>query len=336
MNTLVLRRWVSLETVLLATLAVGLAGCDAQQATGRQGPGNASTTEQPSVGDVPDSTRPYVVCTTGQVADLIAKLAGDRLQVECLMGPGVDPHLFTARPSDVSKLNRAELLFYNGLHLEGRLGEILHRMSQRKETIAVTDGLRESHDGRLRQSPEFEGHYDPHVWHDASLWADCARYAAARLSRFDPRNAADYAANCDEFVSRLNELHGWAGREVAKIDPARRVLLTAHDAFGYLGRAYGLEVHGLQGISTVDEPDARTMESLVSLIVERQVKAVFVESSVAPRGVEALIEGCAARGHRVTIGGELYSDAMGAPGSGSESYIGMFEHNIRTITGALE
>jgi manganese/zinc/iron transport system substrate-binding protein len=252
------------------------------------------------------------------------------------MGPGVDPHTYKATPSDVRKLNAADVVFYNGMHLEGRLADLLVAMARKKPTFAVTEGLQQSADSRLREPPEFAGHYDPHVWHDAALWSECVRYAADKLMEIDAAHREAYQTNRDAYIVRLTELHEEAKRMVSTVDKDRRVLVTAHDAFGYFGQAYDVEVHGLQGISTVDEPDVASMERLVSMLVDRQIKAVFVESSVPPRNVQALVEACAAQGHEVRIGGELFSDAMGEVGTPEGTYVGMFRHNVLTVVEALK
>jgi len=252
------------------------------------------------------------------------------------MGPGVDPHLYQATPSDVTKLNGADIIFFNGLHLEGRLADLLVRFARRKPTFAVSEGLQEAHDSRLREPAEFQGHYDPHIWHDASLWSDCVRYTTEQLAEFDPSHADEYRANAERYIEQLTEAHEQFKRRLAEIPPERRVLVTAHDAFGYFGKAYDVEVHGLQGISTVSEANVATMQNTVDLLVNRKIKAVFVETSVSPRNVQALIEACAARGHQVSIGGSLYSDAMGQPGTPEGAYLGMLRHNVETIVEALK
>lgn len=284
-----------------------------------------------------DGTYPIrILCTTGQVADMLRHLGGEHVEVEPLMGPGIDPHSYKPVPSDFDKLNRADAVFYNGLHLEGRLGDTLEKTSRRKLTVAVTHGLAEAGDPRLRQAPEFQGNYDPHVWHDASLWADCAAYATERLVAFDPTYADDYRQNLAELRERLQGLHEFCQTELAEIPAEQRVLVTSHDAFWYLGNAYGLEVHGLQGISTADEIDLGKIDEVVELLVSRRIKAAFVESAVAPRTIQALIERCRERGHEITLGGELYADALGPPDTPAATYEGMMRENVRTIVEALQ
>ncbi len=276
-----------------------------------------------------------VVCTTGQVAEMVARIGGDHVEVKALMGPGVDPHLFRPIASDVDKLHRADAIFYNGLHLEGRMSDLFVKMARRKATYAVTEGLQSRHDSRLREPPEFEGMYDPHVWHDVALWSDCVRDVAENLAAFDPRHAEAYRANMEVYVSELEELHQFCLDEIAKIPADRRVLITAHDAFGYFGKVYGLEVFGLKGISTEEEKDLAHQDIIQQMIIERKIPAVFVESAVAPRTIEALVEPCRDAGHDLKVGGELYADALGEAGSEENTYTGMIRHNVRTIAEAL-
>ena len=276
-----------------------------------------------------------VVCTIGQVAEMIARIGGEHVHVDALMGPGVDPHLYRPIASDVRKLDAADAIFYNGLHLEGRMSDLFVQMARRKATFAVTEGLQIRNDPRLREPPEFQGMYDPHVWHDVALWADCVRDVADAWAKFDPSYADDYEKNAAAYIKELQELDAFCKSEIAKIPEDRRVLITAHDAFGYFGKSYGLEVHGLKGISTDAEQDVKHQEDLQAMIIERKLPAVVVESAVAHRTVEALIEPCRAAGHDVKRGGELYADAMGPAGSPDSNYAGMIRHNVRTIVEAL-
>jgi manganese/zinc/iron transport system substrate-binding protein len=276
-----------------------------------------------------------VVCTTGLVADMIANLGGSRVAVEALMGSGVDPHLYKATPADVRRLTAADAVFYSGLHLEGRLAELLEKLHRWKPAYAVTAGL-EDLPGRLRGLQGAAGVYDPHVWFDVELWSQCAERAARQLMELDPAHAAEYRANADRYRGQLAELHLRCAAQLAEIPRDRRVLVTAHDAFGYFGAAYAVEVRGLQGISTVAEADLSEVNDLIELLAARGVKAVFVESSVPAKNIRALVEGCAARGHRVEVGGELYSDALGPAGTPTGTYLGMVEHNLATIVAALK
>ncbi|TWU22844.1 metal ABC transporter solute-binding protein, Zn/Mn family [Bythopirellula polymerisocia] len=277
-----------------------------------------------------------IVCTTGQVAEMLTRIGGEYVKVDALMGPGVDPHLYRPIASDVGKLNDADAIFYNGLHLEGRMTEMFVQMARQKGTFAVTEGIVERNDSRLREPPEFAGHYDPHLWHDVALWADCTNDVAEMLAEFDPTHAEDYRANAAEYAAELRELDSYCRTEIAQIPADRRVLVTAHDAFGYFGKAYGLEVFGLKGISTEDEIDLAHQEEIQKMLVERKVPAVFVESAVAPRTVRALVEPCKAAGHDLKVPEEeLYADALGPAGTEDSTYAGMIRHNVLTIVNAL-
>jgi manganese/zinc/iron transport system substrate-binding protein len=248
------------------------------------------------------------------------------------MGEGVDPHLYKATRGDLVALSEADLILYNGLTLEGKMTDHFVRLASRRPTVAVTETIDRD---RLREPPEFAGHYDPHVWFDVSLWSKAVERVRDALIENDPGGEEMFRRNAKAYLAKLSTLHESIKREIATIPKAVRVIVTAHDAFGYFGDAYDIEVRGLQGISTDSEPSLKDINGLVDMIVERNVKAVFVESSVPPKNIEALVDGCKSRGHAIRVGGELFSDAMGAPGSTEGTYIGMVEHNVRTIVGAL-
>jgi len=312
-------------------LLLAFAGCQRTESTSGHPKGT------PTIGSAAvrssDVTGPIrVTATTGMVADLVATVGGDRVSIQALMGPGVDPHLYKATQGDLQKLSDAEIIFYSGLHLEGKMIEIFERMSANRPTMAVTANLPEA---RLRRPPEFAGNFDPHVWFDVALWSECSRAVEGELARFDPAYAATYHANGEALRTRMTELDAWCRSEIATIPRERRLLVTAHDAFGYFGRAYDIEVMGLQGVSTVAEFGLQDLTRLVDTIVSRKVRAVFVESSVPKKSIEALAQGCRDRGHEVAIGGQLFSDAMGAAGTPEGHYDGMVRYNVSTIAGAL-
>lgn len=272
------------------------------------------------------------VATIGMIADIVQIVGGDRVQVTGLMGPGVDPHLYKASEGDVALLANAEIVFYNGLHLEAQLAEILERMQARTRTVAVTDGIDRA---LLLSPPEFQGAYDPHVWFDVTLWMKAVETVRDSLSEIDPQNAELYAQNAAAYLGELEELHEYVLTQAERVPAEKRVLITAHDAFNYFGRAYGFEVRGLQGISTATEVSTADVQSLAAFIVEREVPALFVETSVPQRTIEAVQAAVRSQGFAVQIGGQLYSDAMGDPGTPAGSYIGMVRHNIDTIVAAL-
>ena len=273
-----------------------------------------------------------IVATTGMVADLARNIGGDRVEVIGLMGPGVDPHYYKASQGDLARITDADIVLFNGLFLEGKMEAIFAKMARSKKVVAVAGGIDEKN---LRRPPEFLGHFDPHIWFDVSLWMQTVEVAVASLSELDPEGVEVYRRNGEQYRARLDALHQWVIEQVGQIPEQQRVLITAHDAFGYFGLAYGFEVVGLQGISTVAEYGVNDVTQLVDRIVERQVKAIFVESSVPARSIEAVRQGCLNRGFEVVIGGTLYSDAMGGAGSGADSYVGMVESNVNTIVGAL-
>ena len=273
-----------------------------------------------------------VVATIGMIADVARQVGGEHVRVISLMGPGVDPHLYKASEGDVRRLFRADVILYNGLHLEAKMGEVLEHMSGRAVTVAVTRGIARS---RLLSPPEFEGAYDPHVWFDVRMWSDATVAVRDALMSRDPARAEVYRTNAERYLAELAALDAYVRTQAARVPPARRVLITAHDAFNYFGRAYGFQVRGLQGISTASEAGTADVQGLAEFIVARRIPAVFVESSIPRRTIEAVQAAVEARGFRVTIGGELYSDALGDPATPAGSYIGMVRHNIDTIVAAL-
>lgn len=274
-----------------------------------------------------------IVCTTGMLADAVENIVGDQAEVIGLMGPGVDPHLYKATQGDLKELNSADIIIYNGLHLEGKMGEIFEKLENRKKIIPASEALSKS---QLIQSQDFQGAYDPHLWFDVDLWSSVVEHIGIELSIIKGLNKNLILKNTANYSKELKELDKWVLAEVSKVDSSRRVLITAHDAFGYFGRAYHIEVKGLQGISTLSEYGLRDISELVKFIVERKVKAVFVESSVSDRSLKAVVEGCTQKDHPIEIGGTLYSDAMGEAGTAEGEYIGMVRYNVTTIVEALK
>jgi manganese/zinc/iron transport system substrate-binding protein len=273
-----------------------------------------------------------IVATTGMVGDAAIRVAGPLAVVETLMGPGVDPHLYKASESDVRKLSEADVVLYNGLHLEGKMGDILVKMARTRPVVAISETIPKN---ELREPPEFAGQYDPHIWFDVSLWARTLEPIAAALAEKAPQHGATFRANAAAYAQELAELDSWAKARVLEIPEGQRVLVTAHDAFGYFGRRYGMKVIGLQGISTLSEAGLKDVERVVELVVTEKIRAIFVESSVPRRTVESVVEACRAQGHEVKIGGQLYSDAMGAAGTPEGTYVGMVRANVNTLVEAL-
>jgi manganese/zinc/iron transport system substrate-binding protein len=249
------------------------------------------------------------------------------------MGEGVDPHLYKPTRDDVAKLLQADVVFYSGLMLEGRMTDTFLKVSRKGTPVfAVTELLDEKF---LLEPREFQGHTDPHVWMDVKGWIAAVKVVAQSLSEVDSENAAYYRANADRYTAQLEKLDDYAKKTLSTVPESRRVLITAHDAFNYFGRAYGIDVRGIQGISTESEAGVADINRLVDFIVERKIPAIFVESSVSDKNIRALVEGSNARGHPVRIGGQLFSDAMGKPGSYEGTYLGMIDHNVTTIVRAL-
>jgi manganese/zinc/iron transport system substrate-binding protein len=284
-------------------------------------------------GGAPNSYPFKITTTVGMVTDIVGQVAGDKAKVTGIIGEGVDPHLYKPTRNDVVALQNADLIFYSGLMLEGKMADTLIKVARGGKPVhAVTELIDEKF---LLEPPEMQGHYDPHVWMDVKAWAKCVEAIARALSEFDPTNATHYQQNGKRYVAELDKLDGYARKTIASIPQRSRVLITAHDAFNYFGRAYGIEVKGIQGISTESEAGLQDINRLVDFIVEKNIKAVFVETSVADRNVRALVDGARAKRKQVAIGGTLFSDAMGAPGSYEGTYLGMIDHNVTTIARAL-
>lgn len=273
-----------------------------------------------------------IVATTGMIADAARLVGGDLVSVVSLMGPGIDPHAYRQTRSDIVAMNRADLVLWHGLYLEAQLERLLLDMGRSRAVIAVGEAVPKS---MLLADPDYDDRFDPHVWMDPDLWQHVVLATRDALSALRPDAAEVFAGNAASHISDLERLSDYARRSLASVPTEARVLVTAHDAFGYFGRAYGFEVLGIQGISTESEAGLSRIAALVDLLVERQIGAVFVESSVSDRNIRALIEGAAARGHTVRLGGELFSDAMGPSGTYEGSYIGMIDHNVTLIASAL-
>lgn len=273
-----------------------------------------------------------VVATTGQITDAVRNVGGERVDVTGLMGPGVDPHLFQPTASDVGAMEDADVIFYNGLELEGRMGDVFVSMARTRPTVQVTSEIPED---QLLPSAVYEGAFDPHIWFNVELWIMVVNNIEAELSELDPEHAETYESNADAYIAELEELHAYALEQFETIPEQSRLLITAHDAFGYLGDRYGLEVIGLQGLSTATEAGAADVQDLAALIVERDIQAIFVETSVPPATIEAVQAAVNAQDHEVAIGGSVFSDAMGAEGTPEGTYVGMFRHNVDTIVQSL-
>ncbi|MBU2913067.1 metal ABC transporter solute-binding protein, Zn/Mn family [Reichenbachiella agariperforans] len=274
-----------------------------------------------------------IVTTTGMIYDAVIHIGGDQVEAQALMGPGVDPHLYKATQGDLQKLQQADIVFYNGLHLEGKMGEVFEKLARIKNVAAISADLSDS---LLRESETYPGTYDPHIWFDVALWADAIQSIRDQLIRYDSAHIDYYTQNANNYLQQLDSLDTAVKSEIATIPPSQRLLITAHDAFGYFGDAYDIEVKGLQGLSTLSEPGLKDISQLVKLIIDRKIKAVFIETSVSKKAINAVVQGCKESGHDVKIGGSLYSDAMGSFGEFEGTYIGMVHTNVQTIVNALK
>ncbi|MFV0571675.1 MAG: metal ABC transporter solute-binding protein, Zn/Mn family [Xanthomarina gelatinilytica] len=275
-----------------------------------------------------------IVTTTTMITDLVKNIGGEKINLQGLMGSGVDPHSFKASEGDVSKLANADIIFYGGLHLEGKLVEVFEKMSRQNiKTIAVSDALDKT---TLIASELFPGNYDPHIWFNIDYWIQITQYVADQLSKTDPENKLFYETNAKNYIEKLEVLKEEVITTIQTLPKEKRILVTAHDAFSYFGKAYDFEVVGLQGLSTATEAGVQDVQKLATFIIDKKVKAIFVESSVPKRTIEALQAAVPSKGHDVSIGGTLYSDALGNAGSREGTYIGMFQYNVNTIVNALK
>ncbi|MDP1509669.1 zinc ABC transporter substrate-binding protein [Paenibacillus sp. CMAA1739] len=272
--------------------------------------------------------------TIGMISDIVGKVGGAYVEVTGIMKSGVDPHLYKASQGDMHKLDEADVIFYNGLHLEGKMQDILEKISKQKPVIPVSKNIAQN---QLRAaSPKMGAEYDPHIWFNVQNWMSAVETVRDVLSELDAAHAKDYKANAEAYLAELRELDDYTREQIASIPKAQRILVTAHDAFGYFGDAYQIQVRGLQGMSTESEAGSQDVTKLRDYLVEHEIKAIFVESSVPRKAIDAVIQGAAQQGHTIKVGGELYSDAMGEEGTEDGTYIGMVKHNVNTIVRALK
>ena len=275
--------------------------------------------------------KPYIITTTGMIADIVENIVKDSAEVEAIMQPGVDPHLYKASQGDLKKIMDADYILYNGLHLEGKMGEILEKQALVKPVIALGDSI-----GRSKIISVSHNTYDPHIWFDVAIWREATAITLKSLTKLNPKNKVYYQQNADQYMKALDSLNNWVKIEISSIPQHKRVLITAHDAFSYFGKAYGIDVRGLQGISTMSEIGLRDVTDLVDFIIKNDIPAVFVESSVSDKSLKAVVEGVNNQGKKLAIGGNLFSDAMGKKGTPEGTYIGMVKHNVNTIVTALK
>lgn len=287
----------------------------------------------PNADQKSESDKYKVVATTTMLADLARVIGGDFVQVDGLMGPGIDPHLYKASAGNVTLMQDADMVVYSGLHLEGKMGDIFENLrNSKKRIVMIAEGLSED---RLI-TDEASGAHDPHIWFDVLLWKDASKNLYDGLVALDPDHKDVYTKNYESYLKELDDLDAYVKKQIGLLPEDKRILITAHDAFEYFGKAYDLQVMGLQGISTASEAGTGDVKALADFIVNKQIKAIFVESSVPKKNVEALQEAVKAQGFNVEIGGELYSDSLGTEGTEASTYIGTVKANVDTIVGALK
>ena len=308
--------------LLIVIILLSVSGCDKKN-------------EKESTDVLPTSNEKLnVVATIAMITDILKNVGGDRIDITGIIGEGIDPHVYKPTARDTKTLKEADLIFYNGLHLEVRItGSVLDKMKDKTKAVAVADDIDRS---LLRKTSEFIGGYDPHVWHDVSLWMKATEKIRDTLVLEDSKNADYYSTNAKEYLGKLQTLHYDVQNLVSQVPLKRRVLVTTHDAFGYLGKAYGFEVRGLLGINTEDEVGIADVRELAAFIIENGIPTMFVDTSSPPRGIMSVQEAVKASGYSVKIGGGLFSDAMGTPGTPEGTYIGMMRHNIDTIVNSLQ
>lgn len=273
-----------------------------------------------------------VVTTTGMIADAASRIGGTLVDVQTLMGPGVDPHAYRQTRTDIVAMAKADLVLWNGLYLEAQLEDFLVELAGRTRVVAVAEAVPED---LLIGSQDYANRFDPHLWMDPNLWAHVVINIRDALVAAHTAGEDIFRTNADAYLGQVKKLADYTTAALSTVPAESRVVVSSHDAFSYFGKAHGFDVIGIQGISTESEAGLRRIAELVDLLVERNIRAVFVETSVSDRNIRALIEGAAARGHEVIVGGELYSDAMGEPGTYEGTYVGMIDHNATTITSAL-
>ncbi len=272
----------------------------------------------------------YVVCTTNIIADVVKVVLPRDIKVISLMGEGVDPHLYKAGQKDLEYLQQAKVIVENGLHLEGKMAEVLIKLQRYKTVVRMSDGVDEAK--LIKISDDI---YDPHIWFDVQLWSNSVAHMAKEMTKVYPERSEEIRSNQKRFAARLESLNAVVKETMGNVDVNQRVLVTAHDAFSYFGKAYDTEVRGLQGISTQSEFGLKDVSDLVNYLVDRKIPAVFVETSVSEKSIRAVVEGCEKRGHQVNIGGKLYSDALGGKNEEGNTYINMVSTNVETIANAL-
>lgn len=275
----------------------------------------------------------FIVATTGIIEDGLKNIVGDSAEVSALMGPGTDPHLYKPTPGDIDLLDRADVIVTNGLHLEGKMAEMLQKYGLEKPVINVSDGI--PHD-QIIKSADFGDSYDPHIWFDSQIWMKGLQGVVAELGKIEPSLASYFQANYERYQKKISAMDAFVNDELGKLADHTKVLITSHDAFSYFGRRYSIEVRGIQGISTLSEVGLKDISAMVDFVIERQIKSIFVETSTSNKTAQSIVDGCAAKGYTVELRGPLFSDALGEPDTEGGTYIGMVKANVKMIVEGLE
>lgn len=274
----------------------------------------------------------HIVTTTGIIADGVERIVGDSAEVSCIMGPGTDPHIYKPAPGDIDLMEAADVIICNGLHLEGKMAEMLDKYSKEKPVLKIADGIDEKN---LIKLADMEDAYDPHIWFDTELWTAGLDYVTQQLELIDTLSASYFRENFQNYSKEISETEFWIRNEFYQLDSTQRVLITSHDAFSYFGRRYGIEVKGIQGVSTLSEVGLKEISDMVDFIIERKIPAIFIETSTSQKTAQSILDGCAAKNYMVRLSGPLYSDALGEPDTEAGTYIGMLRENVNMIVNSL-
>lgn len=274
----------------------------------------------------------HIVTTTGIIGDVMENIVGDSAEVTAIMGPGTDPHIYKPTPADIDLLDGADVIIANGLHLEGKMAEMLDKYSQEKPVIFLSDGIPKK---ELLKSADFEDSYDPHIWFDPKMWMKGVDYVTKELIQLDTNCEEYYTTNFEQYSSAVMEADQWILSELKAIPKEQRILITSHDAFSYFGRRYQIEVRGIQGISTNSEVGLKDISDMVDFVIERQIPSIFVETSTSDKTAQSIVDGCEDKGYALTIDGPLFSDALGEPDSDGGTYLGMIQSNVEMIVAGL-
>jgi len=275
----------------------------------------------------------HIVTTTGIIEDCVKQIVGDSAEVSSIMGPGTDPHIYKPTPGDIELLDKADVIICNGLHLEGKMAEMLDKYSKEKPVLKVSDGINKKD---IIKSADFADSFDPHIWFDTKIWMQGLLYITKELGKIDSMSADYYGGNYDRYLAKIAITDMWVASQLDSIDTNQRLLITSHDAFSYFGRRYDIEVRGIQGISTLSEVGLKDISDMVNFLIERQIKSIFVETSTSQKTAQSIVDGCRAKDFNVELKGPLYSDALGEPDSEGGTYIGMIKSNVTMIVNGLK